>query len=273
MARANPKGWLRRTQSRKTIRKKSFRAFSKEIALLLAWQKAASRVSQNFFMKYKVLLLLLITLIAGYLRFRGLGVNPLWVDEVGFGFLVQNGGNQEFIPKWFGQLFGLHSEFGLRFLPALCGTLTVPAFYFVANKYKFESALFVAVFPLFVFWSRMARPYAVAGLFLVLSWRYWWMMIPAVMTTPIALVGVRLNKWTLGLISIGVLFFFIRPDAFRGWSISLLRVSTRWWYLPALTLILYITNAEWKKFFLFWRSAIVPSPTQDYKQVSGIRTK
>ena len=149
-----------------------------------------------------------ITLIAGYLRFRGLGVNPLWVDEVGFGFLIQNGGNQEFIPKWFGQVFGLHSEFGLRFLPALCGTLTVPALYFVADKYKLESALFVAVFPLFVFWSRMARPYGVAGLFLVLSWRWWWMMIPAIMTTPIALVGVKLNKWTVGIIGFGSALFF-----------------------------------------------------------------
>src|SRR5271169_278831 len=145
-------------------------------------------------MKREIILLSVITLVAGYLRFHGLGADPLWVDEVGFGYLVQNGGNQEFIPKWFGQLFRLHSEFGLRFLPALCGTLTVPAIYFVVDKYKLESALFVAVFPLFVFWSRMARPYAVAGLFLVLSWRYWWMMIPAIMTTPIALVGVNIFK-------------------------------------------------------------------------------
>ena len=205
-------------------------------------------------MKPKIIIVSAITLIAGYLRFHGLGDNPLWVDEVGFGFLIQNGGNQEFIPKWFGQLFGLHSEFGLRFLPALCGTLTVPAIYSIADKYKIESALFVAVFPLFVFWSRMARPYAVAGLFLVLSWRYWWMMIPALMTTPIALVGLRLNKWSLGLACIGVLLFLNRPDAFRGWSISQLGVFTRLWYLPALTLILYIT--KWENFFSSLRSDI-----------------
>ena len=205
-------------------------------------------------MKPKIILLSIITLIAGYLRFTGLGDNPLWVDEVGFGFLVQNGGNQEFIPQWFGQLFGLRSEFGLRFFSALCGTLTVPAIYFVADKYKLESALFVAVFPLFVFWGRLARPYAVAGLFLVLSWRYWWMMIPALMTTPIALVGVKANKWALGLIGVGVLFFFIRPDAFRGWQISLMIVSSRFWYLPAVTLILYIT--KWQKFYSSLRSAI-----------------
>jgi len=212
-------------------------------------------------MKPKIILLSVITLVAGYLRFNGLGVNPLWVDEAGFGFLIQNGGYQEFIPQWFGQLFGLHSEFGLRFLPALCGTLTVPAMYFVADKYKIESALFVAVFPLFVFWSRMARPYAVAGLFLVLSWRYWWMMIPAVMTTPIALIGVRFNKWTLGLIGIGVVLFFIRPDASRGWSIALLEVSSRFWYLPAITLILYVT--KWRKFYLSLRSAIASLRTSD----------
>ena len=100
----------------------------------------------------------------------------------------------------------------------------------------------------------MARPYAVAGLFLVLSWRYWWIMIPAVMTTPIALVGVRLNKWTLGFVALGILFFFIRPDASRGWSMYLLEVSSRFWYLPALTLILYIT--KWQKFSSSLRSAI-----------------
>lgn len=218
-------------------------------------------ILREFFVKNRILFLSLITLTAGYLRFRGLGVNPLWVDEVGFGFLVQNGGNQEFIPKWFGQLFGLHTEFGLRFLPALCGTLTVPAIYFVVDKYKLESALFVAVFPLFVFWSRLARPYAVAGLFLVLSWRYWWMMIPALMTTPIAVVGVRLNKWTLGLIALGIVFFFIRPDAFRGWSILLLQISSRWWYLPALTLVLYLT--EWEKYFSSLRSHFASLRTQD----------
>jgi hypothetical protein len=205
-------------------------------------------------MKPKIIFVSVITLIAGYLRFHGLGVNPLWVDEVGFGFLVQNGGNQEFIPQWFGQLFGLHSEFGLRFLPALCGTLTVPAIYFVADEDKIESALFIAVFPLFVFWSRMARPYAVAGLFLVLSWRWWWLMIPALLTTPIALVGLRLNRWTLGLVGVGLLFFFIRPDAFRGWSLSQLGIFTRWWYLPALTLILYTT--KWREFSSSLRSAI-----------------
>jgi hypothetical protein len=210
------------------------------------------QILATFFIKNRILFLSLITLLAGYLRFHALGDNPLWVDEVGFGFLIQNGGNQEFIPKWFGQLFGLHSEFGLRFLPALCGTLTVPAIYFVVDKYKIESALFAAVFPLFVFWSRMARPYAVAGLFLVLSWRYWWMMIPALLTTPIALVGVRINKWTLGFIGIGIVLFFIRPDAFRGWTIYLIKTSTRWWYLPALTLTLYVT--AWEKYFSSLRS-------------------
>ncbi len=37
-------------------------------------------------MNLKIIFLSVITLIAGYLRFNGLGANPLWVDEVGFGF-------------------------------------------------------------------------------------------------------------------------------------------------------------------------------------------
>ncbi len=228
------------------------------VADITSWYR---RSDAEISAEVRLLLLSLIVLIAAYFRFRALGVNPLWVDEVGYGFLIQNGGNQEFIPKWVGQLFGLHSEFGLRFFPALCGTLTVPAVYFVAHKYKLEAALVVAVFPLFVFWSRMARPYAIAGLFLVLSWRYWWMMIPALLTTPIALVGVRINKWTIGLAILGVVSVLIRPDAFRHWTADLFLIFSRWWYLPALTLILYLTNTKWEKFFSSSQSDIVSPQT------------
>lgn len=171
----------------------------------------------------------------------------MWIDEVLFGVWVRDGGySQEFIPIWIAQIFGAHTEFGLRALSATCGTLTVPAVYWVTRRW--ESALLVSVFPLFVFWSRMARPYAVAGLFVVLAWKHWAWYIPALLTTPVSLIGVRVTKrflvekwYWVALLAIGALvFFFIRPDwerfDFGYWKHS------RLWYIPALAGVLYLSE-------------------------------
>lgn len=189
-------------------------------------------------------MVILIILFGGALRFYMLGENPLWIDEVFFGFLVKDGNvRQEFITVWIAQLFGFQSEFWLRFQSAFFGTLTIPAIYFVVKTHKIQAALLVSIFPLFVFWSRMARPYAAAGFFLVLSWRWWYMMIPAILVTPIALVGIIRHKWyvVLGFIILAVGFFLIRPDADRSfWNVEQLFYSSRWYYLPILTGILLV---------------------------------
>lgn len=187
-------------------------------------------------------LLALVTLIGGTLRFLDLGGTALWIDEAWFGFLTQGSITQEFIPAYIIKLFGFHSEFWLRFQSALFGTLTIPAVYYVVKKYKLYAALLVAVFPLFVFWSRMARPYAVAGFFLVLSWRWWWIMFLAVLTTPIALVGIIKQKWYIitGFVVIALIFYFIREDSGRNWTIEQVFNSPRWFYLPCLTGVLLV---------------------------------
>jgi hypothetical protein len=190
-------------------------------------------------------LLFLITLIGGYLRFKGLGDNPLWIDESLFAHWVRNGDfpKQEYIPILVGQLFEFRSEFWLRFQSALCGTLTIPAVYFVVREKKLALSLLIAVFPLFVFWSRMCRPYAIAGIFVVLGWRYWWFYIPAIITTPIAVIGVKITKKRLWLVGIAVVlalgFYFLRPDAGRNWTFGQILNSPRWFYVPILTSMLY----------------------------------
>ena len=141
-------------------------------------------------------LLILITAIGAFLRFYDLGAQGLWVDESLFAFWVREGNYiQETVPIFIGHIFGFRSEFWLRSISAFFGTLTIPAIYIVVKERKLSAALIVAIFPLFVFWSRMARPYALAGFFVVLGWRFWWAYIPALLTTPISLVGIRLVNW------------------------------------------------------------------------------
>ena len=182
--------------------------------------------------------LLVITILAGVLRFLGLGSEPLWVDEALFAFWVRDGGNvQEFLPVWIALDT---SEFGLRFFSALCGTLTIPAVYLVTKNIK--ASLFVAVFPLFVFWSQMARPYAIAGLFVVLGYRYWWVYVAAILSTPIAAVGMNIkHPWYVlaALVLFAAWMFFLREDSGRAWHFSMLLNHTRFWYVPILAGVLY----------------------------------
>jgi 4-amino-4-deoxy-L-arabinose transferase-like glycosyltransferase len=199
--------------------------------------------------------IILFTLIGGILRFYDLGGEPLWIDESLAALWVKESDlvMQEFIPVLSGKLIwflGGQSEFWLRFTSALCGTLTIPAMYLVIRKRKNLAALIVALFPIFIFWSRMARPYAVAGLFIVLGWRWFWFYIPALLTTSTALIGVRLlpfkdKRWLIlsGCLVLTAITFFIRPDAgrFTGSNdfFALIDVSSRWYYIPYLAFILY----------------------------------
>ena len=144
-------------------------------------------------------------------------------------------------------LFQFQSEFWLRFMFALAGTLTIPAVYLVVRKHKLESALIVAIFPLFVFWSRMARPYAFAGLFLVLGWRWWYFSFISILTTPFSVFGIRFwkqKKWiVISLFVLVAVIYLFRPDA--GTDKPLFEYRTRLFYLPLLALLLYITEYDW----------------------------
>lgn len=185
--------------------------------------------------------LLLWTALGAWLRFQGLD-RPLWTDEALFGFMVKDGAYQEYLAVWLTWIWFDGSEVSLRILFALCGTLTIPAVWYVTRD-NWATAL-VAVFPLFVFWSGMARPYAFVGLFVVLSWRWWWLIIPAVLTTPIALVGYDFTQWRklIWLVPFGVIMFLLRPDADRGWTLENIWYHTRWFYVPALAVILWCSR-------------------------------
>jgi hypothetical protein len=201
--------------------------------------------------KDKILLLILITAVGMFLRFYELGAKALWVDEALFAFMVKEGNYiQETIPVFIGHIFGFHSEFWLRSISAFFGTLTIPAIYIVVKERKLSAALIVSIFPLFVFWSRMARPYALAGFFVVLGWRYWWFYLLALLTTPISIFGIRLVNWKfskktkiiIGLMTLILvaIIYLIRPDAGRHWTIYQIFQSGRWAYVPCIAALLYI---------------------------------
>jgi hypothetical protein len=186
-----------------------------------------------------------------FLRFYDLGAKGLWVDEALFAFMVKEGNYmQETVPVFIGHILGFHNEFWLRSISAFFGTLTIPAIYIVVKERKLSAALIVAIFPLFVFWSRMARPYALAGFFVVIGWRYWWAYIPALLTTPISLVGIRFVNWKLTgrikiLIALSILIavaviYLVRSDAGRHWTIQQVFHSSRWFYVPFIAVLLYI---------------------------------
>jgi hypothetical protein len=195
-----------------------------------------------------IYILLLITFIGAMLRFWDLGSNPLWIDESLFAWWQKYSMFlQEFPPIIIANVFQFESEFWLRFMFALAGTLTIPAIYLVVKNHKLEVSIIVAIFPLFVFWSRMARPYAFAGLFLVLGWRWWYFSIISILTTPFSLLGVKVwkqNKWVvLSLLALTLFMYFIRPDS--GAEKTVFEYRTRLLYLPALALLLYITEYNW----------------------------
>jgi len=189
--------------------------------------------------------LLLITFIGFLLRIIGLGDKPLFIDEALFYFYVQDGGaNQEFTTVFIAQILGLNTDYQLRMISVIAGTLTIPAVYFVLKDKStaiFASA-FVALCPLFVFWSRLARPYSFAGLFVVLGWRWAWFYIPAIATTPIALIGVRIwkqSKYVLATAFVtAVILFLIREDSNRNWTIQNAINSSRFFVIPMYAMVL-----------------------------------
>ncbi len=189
--------------------------------------------------------------LGAYLRMARLASAPLWIDEALFASWAKGIPRQEFLTVMIAKLLP-ESEFFLRLPVALCGSLTVLFFYYCTGggwKSMYGSAL-VAVFPIFVFWSRVARPYAVAGLFVVLGWRWWGFYAVAVLTTPVALLGINIVKlkekrfrWIYGaLVVLAGVVYVMRPDVTHVgafFDLSFLVNEKRIWYVPLLTCLLY----------------------------------
>ena len=201
--------------------------------------------------KYLQYYLGIVFVLGTYLRLWNLGLPPLWIDEALFAGWAKGTPHQEYLTVYLAKLLP-DSEFYLRLPVAICGSLTILFFYFVTGRgwKSFYGSAFIAVFPIFVFWSRMARPYAFAGLFIVLGWRWWGFYVLAILTTPIALIGLNLLKlkerrfWYIYAVLAVLAFvvYYLRPDVkevgdFVDWKFFL--IQSRIWYVPILTLLLY----------------------------------
>ena len=148
-----------------------------------------------------------IFIFAAFFRFYDLGVSPYWIDEV---LLLHKVSGDVSLVQTIPYVFILRimpfelTEFWVRFPSALFGSFMPVVFYLVFRQKNERLALafslVIAVFPLFVFWSRYARPYMMAGFFIICSWGnrdiYKLFLIPAVLLTPLAIIGLKpsLNK-------------------------------------------------------------------------------
>lgn len=137
-------------------------------------------------------LLIALTVFAGMLRFYLLGQRSLFLDE---GWLVEFGrvpfwdvlnGKATAVPQVIfpymltalGNVFG-YSEFSIRFLPALAGTLLVPATFllarlFLARRQSLLVAALVAISPIAIAYSQEAANYSLGVL---LATVYLWCFI------------------------------------------------------------------------------------------------
>jgi len=147
---------------------------------------------------------------------------PLWIDEAWYWQLVvgRESAPQEHLPVLIGRLIGgENSVTGLR-LPFFVAGSLAPALLLLLwrRRVAIPAAIFMATFPLFVCWSALARPYAMAWLFMVIGWRFWPANALAIGCTPLALVGFNLfslrKHWAGGLFLLIIAggLMSLRPD-------------------------------------------------------------
>lgn len=162
--------------------------------------------------------ILAITILAVALRLYGLADESLRLDE-GFIYARITGTYSAALThwdmQWQGALFALvekawcdvfgHSEYSLRFLPALFGILAVPALYFLgrtlfSSAAGLVAALLLAVNPCAIYFSQDARPYS---LFLLLT----------IVSTDFAIRALRdkFNTWRVPFTLSAILGLYTHP--------------------------------------------------------------
>lgn len=128
-------------------------------------------------------ILILLTIVGGFLRFYNLGFNSLWLDEgATYKFAIMSipeiwkataGG--EFNPPLFYWIehFMLilgNNEVILRFVPALVGVMTIPLIYFAGKEFLDRNVGIIAAAafafsPFLIFYSQEARAYSLVLFF------------------------------------------------------------------------------------------------------------
>lgn len=223
------------------------------------------------------LLVLILTLFGGFLRFYKLGQNPpsLTIDEVSFGYSAYSilktakDENGNFMPLTFRstgdyknpfliytlvpsiRLFGLN-EFSVRFTTALFGTLTIPLFFFLASllidrKVALIGTIFLTISPWHIYLSRLTSE--------------------TVMGVAILILGVLLflNIWR------GRLWAFSSALIL---GISLYAYHSLRYFVPILILYLFlysnkINNQDRTKMFIFFVTGLIATMPLLYMTIFG----
>lgn len=222
-----------------------------------------------------LLIILMITLVGGFIRFYKLTENPpsLNIDEVAFGYdaysILKTGRDQNnhFLPLTFQSigdyknpvviytmvpsiaLFGL-TEFGVRFPTALLGTLSIPLMFFLAfaltknRNIALAASFLLAISGWHVYFSRLASDSLVGVFFLmsgvlgfqkVLEGKKQWIM-PAALGLVIALYSYHSLRL---FVPVFILIWLIMKRKLFNKSILMLLILVALLSVPLILLILF----------------------------------
>ncbi len=222
--------------------------------------------------------LLALTIVGGYLRFWRLGYQAYWQDEAytinrirgSYAYMLEQLSDQGFPPGWysilrFWRIFlerfmppgDTYQPVCLRAVPALFGTLTVPAMYFLARQFTDRRGallvmLLAAVNPFLIYYSRDIKMYAGFWFFVVLNMAlfFHWqttrrhaVWFPLFLLSGVVMTTLHSMAWAL--VALQLIFLLTRPRP-KAWDAPLwllaagvMAVIPVYWYLE------YLQPARW----------------------------
>jgi mannosyltransferase len=209
---------------------------------------------------YQYVLLTVITLIAGALRFYKLGEWSFWGDEMftvgskedGFNYNIARQSISLMLIKAVVSFLGT-SEWSARLVPALIGVASIPILYFLIRK-MFDPAvglvavLLLAVSPWHLYWSQNARFYTPLLLFYTLALltfylgveedRPWYLLVSLIflgLATKERLIALFFIPVVLGYLMLLKILPFDEPRGLRWRNLAL-------FFLPGLILGLFFAG-------------------------------
>lgn len=139
--------------------------------------------------KKELIFIILLTCLGAFLRFNRLADQEFWKDEAFTGIIVKKSWAKAWnltlndthpplynmLLKAWGELFG-YTDFALRSLSVVLGTLTIPLVFYLVKKLQnlsrltpYFAAIIVTANPFLVYYSQESRSYALLGLVTVLT--------------------------------------------------------------------------------------------------------
>ena len=195
----------------------------------------------------------MLTALGAFLRFWRLDYQAYWTDEAytinrirgSYAFLLEQLSDQGFPPGWYTLLRGwrmflerfmsagdTYLPWCLRAVPAVCGTLTVPALYFLARQFTDRRGallvmLLAAVNPFLIYYARDIKMYAGLWLLVTLNmglffrWqttRRHLLWFPLFVLSGVAMTATHSMAWAI--VGLQLIFVLTRPRP-KAWDAPL----------------------------------------------------